>query len=711
MTTKRENWLTLTDEKKFCAEAMRRFKHRGEKIRGTKQHEAVQAAWCAYYRKDKNGATLEFVGPKGELVKLTPAVFRSRGQERVALAARTPEDVEAIAKNTDAQSQDACQLGKGLVKHYQIEQHLEGFFLELYEQSLICGEAFAHAPWDDMLGVEFGGMASADGKSMMPPGDFDFDMPSLYDVAYDLSGGRRGQAQRRRWWIVRRPMNRFEAVELAKTQKLSQETLDAIDNAPAYVDSMKEWGFDTASRSGEDAELDDCIAVYHVYAERTAVVPNGVDALVLNEGHWLKPPSELNYKRAPVFVLAPSRVLFTDEGFSNQWGGLDIAQARGAELSSILTNHKNFSIKRIYKPRGANTSQAGYGAGVSVTEYDHLDKSDNSPVPHPSTWALADVSTSADLFQGEALLSRLQDETQGGNPVQRGDVSATKGDSGAKVAALNSVSQQVAAPDIRALFSTKRDVYNHIISTLQLRATIERTVLIAGKGNDYTATTFNAEKLRPIARMDLRQPDPSRDSFEGRLATAEILKSAKDERERQMLRTIMATGNTDAVTEDEEKSRIRIDREIEDLSDLSKPAPVAMDTDPHPEEITKHRIAMNSDKVRLNPEIYKRHKDHLAQHANFITPDHPSFIGLPLCAAFGIEPLPPWSMDPAADAAAKQAQGGAGGKQRQPGAPKGDDDGPPAKGGSKPGQAGMPKDPTTGQRMEGAPPPPAATGG
>ncbi len=707
---KRENWLTLTDEKKFCGETLRRFKHRSKRIKGTKQHASVQAAWCALYRKEKNGAALEFAGPKGEMVKLTPAVFRSRVQERVALAARTPQDIEPIAKNTDAQSQDACQLGKGLIKHYQTEEHLDALFLEQYEQALACSEAYMHAPWDESKGTELGSMANAEGTGVVPAGDFDFDLPSLYDVAFATSGGQRAQRKRRDWWIVRKPMNRFAALQLPG---LPQETLDAIESAPAYCDSMKEWGFDEAGRSNEDGELDDCIAVYQVYGERTAMLPDGLDALVLDETRWLKKPTPLNYARAPVFPLVPSSVMFVDEGFSNHWGGLDLAQARGGALSSILTNVKNGGIDRVFPPRKANASQPGRGSGASVIEWDHFDEDSKTLVPAPATWAVGNEPMGSEPFQAEGLLAKLQDETQGGNPVQRGDVEATKGDSGAKVAALNSVSQQVAAPDIRALFRCMRDVYNHIVSTMQRRATIERTVLIAGKANEFTATTFNNEKLRPIARIELRQPDPSRDSFEGRQVTVELVKNCKDERERQMVLSVLNTGNTDVATEDEEKSRIRIDREIEDLSDLTKPPPRARETDPHNEEIAKHVKAMNSDHVRLDDARYKRHKDHLAEHANFITPDHPSFIGLPFCSAFGVEPLPPWSMDPAADAADKQAQGGAGGKapQQKQGAPAGDGGGELPKGGSKPGKAGMPKDPTTGQRMEGAPPPAAVTGG
>jgi hypothetical protein len=187
---------------------------------------------------------------------------------------------------------------------------------------------------------------------------------------------------------------------------------------------------------------------------------------------------------------------------------------------------------------------------------------------------------------------------------------------------------------------------------------------------------------------------------------AELVKGAKDERERQLVIAVMSTGNFDVATDASEDSRIRIERENEQLRDLTQPVPEVLSTDPHDEEITKHAAALNSDNVRRKPDVRKRFEEHIAAHVNKLTPDHPDFVGMPLLTALGQQALPPHSVP--AEAAGAMAGGRKGGdKPPKPGgaAPE------KAEGGSKPGQAGMPEDPTTGQRMQGAPPPPPMAGG
>lgn len=704
--TARENWLTIEDPKKFCVETMRRYHAREKRLKSSGQHASAQACWRANYRKDKGGAALEFAGPKGEIVSLTPSVFRRGIQERRSLVDRIPQDVEGIAKNTDAESQAQSRLAVGLIKHYRTQCHLDALGMDTYEQALVCAEAYMHVPWDPSKGEER--MADSSGTGAVREGDFEFSQLSLYDVAHERTGKKK---RRPGWWIVRERENRFDAIARWP------EAEEALLKAPPYSECMKDWDYDGAMRTSEDSDLDDDVAIFYVYGEKSASVPDGVQAIVLDEQTLLEAPAALDYDTCPVFGLVLSRVMFTDDAYSDHFGALEIAQARGAEISTIMSNHKGWGLMRGGIPRKANASKAAVSHGLSLFDYDHVDPDNpqGAALPPPSSWLLPGPTTSAELFAGAALLAKLQDDVQGGSPVQRGDTEATKNDSGAKVAALFSASQQVAATDVRAFFGWRRELYNHVLKTLQAKATTERVVMIAGIANEYTATVYTAEKLRPIDRIDLRDPDPARDSFTGRMATAEVLKGAKDEQERQMLRAIMSTGNVETVTGGPEDARIRIEREHELLRDLTQDPPVALETDPHPEEIAKHRIAMSSDSVRRDPEKVARHKQHIAEHVNFITPDHPSFIGLPYCAAFGIEPLPPHSMPAAADAAQKQAGKPAGGAQGAAGKPPsaggaGSNSELP-EGGSKPGQPGMPKDPTTGARMQGAPPPPAMTGG
>lgn len=696
--SERENWLSIKEPRRFCEAVMARFESRERQLKASRLHNSAQAAWGAYYRRDKRGAALEFAGPKGEIVSIEPSVFRQKVQSRIALIAVTPQDVEAIAENTDPDSQAQCKLGVGLVRHYQSEHHLGQMRLEAYEQAAICAETYLHAPWDASKGEP--AIAAADGMSALPGGEFSFSLRSIYDVWIDKTGDN---PRNPRACIGRERMNRWDSI----TRWPKHE--EALRKAAPYVDCMGGWGYDDATRQQSDSDLDDTIAVYFVYALPSPSLPDGLQAVILDEMTMLEEPSALGYARCPLFPLVLSRTMFNGDGYSNHFGGLEVAQARGALISTWLSNIRAYGLMRMLVPRKANVSRAQIQNGLAAIEYDHVD-GDGNQLPDPRAWMLSAPTSSPEMFTAEAQLAQLQDAIQGDSPVARGDTSATKGDSGAKVAALFSASQQVAAPDVRALFAWEQDVFNHILQTLQRYATTERLVVIAGSAHQHTAERFSAERIRRVRRIKVRQPDPARDSFAGRQAMAEILKGAQDLAERQMLSALMTTGNADVLTDSTESARLVIERENEALRNANGPVPEALKTDQHREHFAKHTADLNSDNVRGNPDLRARYEQHLAQHIARLTPMHPEYAGDDVLAMTGQQPLAPPTTPPGMGVPGqpqgprKGGDGGGGGKGAQ-------QPSEPPDGGSKPGQAGMPKDPTSGQRMPGAPPPPPVTGG
>lgn len=702
MSDARFPWWQVKEDEDFCAEVLRRMEWRKKRLMSSKLHRAVQAAWAANYQRDKSGALLEFTGTKGEVVQLEPAVFRQKIQARLALIAQTPQDVEAIAENTDPESQAQCRLAVGVIKHYQSHAHLSDLRLERYEQALICAESYLHAPWDETKGEP--GIASADGQGAMPEGDFTFALRSLYDVYFDSTSA---DIRRPREWIVREQINRWDA--LAKWPHLEEKLLTAEPYSRCWAD----WKYDSAMRASEDEAIDDSIAVYYVYGERSAAAPDGFSAVVLDETTIVEPRAGLGYKRAPVFPLIPSRVMFLPEGYSNHFGGLALAQARAGEISTIVSNHRQFGLLRAGIPRGANISKQHAMHGLAIFEYDHVN-ADGVPVPGPRDWLMGMPSTAAELFAGESLLAQLQDAVQGDSPVQRGDTAATKGDSGAKVAALFSASQQVAAPDVRALYASEQDLFNHIVTTLQERATTERVVMLAGQANEWTARKFKGSDIARVYTVRVRQPDPSRDSFQGRNVMAEILKGAKDPAERQMLSALMTTGNVDVMLDPLENARLECERENEQLRDPSQPIPEALKYDNHAEHLAKHFAEARALPVREDMALRDRFEQHCAAHIARLTPGHPEYAGDEILRLTGQQPLAPLGTPPGQGPNAQHDNTPPGAKGAPPpsnGKGGNGSAGKPPEGASTPGQAGMPENPATGERMRGAPPPPPVTGG
>jgi hypothetical protein len=208
----------------------------------------------------------------------------------------------------------------------------------------------------------------------------------------------------------------------------------------------------------------------------------------------------------------------------------------------------------------------------------------------------------------------------------------------------------------------------------------------------------------------IRNPDPARDTFQGKMGLAELYKGVTDPKELERLDAIVNTGRIEVATDDDEQRRLCLEEENEALSDENPDptiAPPVVDKwDRHLEHIASHVALRNDPRVRSNPEILKRIDAHLQGHKDALTPPSPgfpspNFAGFDTLALTGQKPLPPAGGPP-------PIAGDAGGGDKPlphgapPGAPAG---GPPKPAGQPAKPPSMPTNPTTGEKQPGSPPP------
>lgn len=695
MRPARENWLKLKPYSAgFAAAALERHESFQKRLQSTKQHGRMKRSWAMYYSRSHNGGgvdetELNASGERGEIVSLAPATYRRLIQDRVSLVQQTPPDPEPIALNTDPESQAQCSLVLGILDHYKREAHLEELGVERFEMASVLSESYMHVRWDGNLG-DLAAAPAKEGDKPTYKGDLVFSVVSPYDVSYDLTSPDK---RRPRWWVVEEPANRWDTLEqFGNEQGQDGERIrKAILDAEPYSKKWKELGYEH-----EDIEHDDSITRFWVYAERCASCPNGRRALVLDAKTVLL-DGDLGEERAGVFPLYPSRVMMRTEGHTNNFGGMPVAQAFAAQISTITSNHATHGLTRLLRARKSNVAAVQYESGLGFVDYDHAD---DGGVPIPPPQVMRGVDSPPELFTMLDVLQRLQDTVQGGSPVTRGDPEATKGDSGSKAAMLYAAAQQVAAGDVRAKFRSDEEVFSFIISSLRIHATAERLITIAGKAHSQTARAFVGNDLDKIARVTVRQANPARDTFTGRMQLAELLMGIEDPVERERMNALIMTGKLEAVTQDIEAHRVMIDRENERLRDLTKPPPEVLKTDNHREHIAKHVAEMNDDESRENPQVRARFEEQIAWHVGCLTPTDARFAGFEVLMATGQEPLMPPMMAPPGGPAGPSNDNG-----KQP--PKGasNDNAIPKPGDDLPRGPQMPKNPASGQRIEAGPGP------
>lgn len=647
--------------REFAAAAMERHKSGLERLKTSRRHFRMRASWTSYYSRALDSGCDETEvatgGEKGELIKLSPNVYRRLIQDQLSQVQQTPPDYQPEAINSDPEAQAQCSLSLGVLDQYKRTKHLEEYRNKTAELALCLSEGFRHVRWDPQAGKEAMPMVDPQGAPVLDQktgqprmvfeGDHVISVRTSYEVTYEPNSP---DPLRPRWWIVQEPENKFDL--MAQFGADSPDIAAAIMGAPKWSSFSKEWNYE----QNED-QHDDTIAVYWVYYERCRALPEGRCALIVDDKTVLL-DGAMDEDRAGVFRLAVSDVIFRSESHTSNFDGLPLSAAYKSIIGTIATNFDAGGVQRMIAARKSNIDEHALGTSLSIVDYDHTDMTSQVPVPKPEM--LDTLFIKPEHFTYEQLLSNLLDKVMGGSPVTRGDPEATKGDSGSKAAMLFAAAQSVSSGFVRAVLRSDEEVATHIISSLRRHATVPRLTSILGDDSEYTSKRFVGEDLSKLSRINVRQANPARDTFQGRMAIAELLADKTPEQQQQTM-SIINTGRIEPATKDIETSRLLIDRENEALRTLTAPPPVAIDTDQHAEHFLKHAACKNDPAIRGNPELLKRYDQHCAEHIAMLTPDSGNFAGMQVLALTRQTPLPPL--------AAPAPMLGAGGPQPSQGAP------------------------------------------
>lgn len=677
----------------FSRAVLEKFRAHQDVLKRSKLYERMKRAWALFYHRDRNAdcdnTDIQFGGERGEIIILKPARFRRLINDQVDVVRQTLPNYEPVALNTDAESQAQTQLVLSILedsgrRHHRPEQRVASA-----EMAALLGESVLHGRWDPNKGrVLATGGKDKDGKALpsVYEGDHVWSVRSPYEVAYDKTSP---DIYAPRWHVVLEPENRFD---LMVEHQDEPEVWAALRDAPEW--SRHFTGEHMFAR--EEDPNDDSIGVYHVYVEPCPSCPEGRNTRVLDERTILT-DNALDEKRAGVFILNPARVMFKREGHTNNFGGMALADAHAANIGTIVSNADAHGLQRLLAARKANLSDTDKGAGLSWIYYDHRTP-DGEEIPEPH---MLNVNTfPQELLSLDQLLAKEIDTAMGGSPVQRGDNSATQGESGSSKALLYAAAQSVQSAFMAQVLMIDAARASWEIESLQRHATIERATAIVGKKNEYTIAKWKGEDLSAIDRVNVRPADAARDSFAGRMTVAEMLIKLPPE-ERRDMQAFIQTGNISTITEEIDTKRLLIERENDAIRSKTDPMPIVLASDPHREHIEKHLLLDADEMVRKDPELQMRNRKHLLEHVAYLTPGSPVFdpqiLMLTGQMPFGIDPnaTPNTAAEPEGDESAPPVQGGDAKK-------------PPS---GMPEPAQQPKNPATGERVPLPGPPTPTTGG
>jgi hypothetical protein len=609
-----------------------------------------------YYGMSQGGNTSQAVtmgGSQGELKLIKVNDLHQLIQEQLVIVTSQRPAGQAKAINTDSSSQKAARIGTAIAEYYMSQAAFEQKFVNATERALLCDEGFIDLFWNK----DAGDPIAVDPKTGRPvmSGDVVLRVHSSWNVARDPGCPVDSQ----KWHILSFPGNKFEWAESYpqfRTQILActGENLTAIpmNNLPESTDMI--WG-------------------HLLVHDRTAACPQGRYALMIGDYVVMDAKDEetgmlaLPYKDYPVERIAPSDVIDGSTGYAAANDIMGLEQITDALHSIITSNQVTFGGNTIVGPEGGNFNISDVGKGLRYIELapDMVDK----------LKVLQLLKTAPEVFNYVGLLGGKKEKAVGSVSSSLA-AQASQGASGSSMALIQTQAISYNSGTQRSYFRLLSAAMTKLIGILRVYADTPRVAKIVGKSKAASLKEFKytGQDLDSISSIVYEMVNPMSQTFGGRIEMGKMLIDAGQIKSPKQLINVVATGQLDTLTENDEADQLLILEENEWLSE-GKPVQVVK-TEMHADHIKAHMSVLSSPKAKQDPMLVQTTLAHIDEHVRlwqFMTMSDPGYL-----MATGQQPMPMPQMPPPSQGGPPQ------GGIPEPGAPQGA--GPMIGGGEPPAQ-------------------------
>lgn len=515
---------------------------------------------------------IQDVGSQGQLKAIKVNHYASLIRNLISLVTNQKVAWQAMAANTDVESQSAAILATGLLDYFMKQERLDRMFKNAALQACFLKEAWVSTTW----AVNKGEIIAVDPDTQTPvnEGSLDFKMYLLPDVIRDFN---RRDVQHD-WLIVRQSRNRFEL----------------IAQFPEFEDQIRQISDENHSNdrvqlkpyvSSQDNE--DLVPAYTFYYKPSAVVPNGrmiefVDGQVLTDG-------PLPYEGIPLVRISAEDEVESSFGHSPMMDVLPLQQGIDTLASILLSNNAAFGVQTIKIPKGAGIEVTQINEGLNVMEFDK-----NMGGPE----ALQLTASAPETYRFLDTLIAQSQQLSGINDAVRGQAPA--GTSGAALALLSQQAIQFANGLQQSYVALAEDVGTQAVQILQKYANTKRVALLTGKNNRPLLREWDKNDIRGVSRVTIEAGNALSKTAAGRLQIADSLMQAGMIKRPEQYFSLLDTGLLAPLYENESRELLLIRSENEKLADGIYVR--ALLTDNHQSHILEHASVLSSPEARENPD-------------------------------------------------------------------------------------------------------------
>lgn len=586
-------WVLEEDPKDLVQQLQRRSYEWKEAFKRLNLFQRVMRSWQYYhnnYWTSGDGASereLQSIGEDGEKVGASFNHYRSLIQSVLTIVTGHRPALNALAINSEIESLHQADIADDIMEYY-LAQGDEQTLRRAAEQAAVLSMGFTACEWEDDKGpVVVGDPETGD---LVFQGDVDTWNPSIFDVTYNFN---QALFPRNQWIMVRKQVNKWDLL----TQY--PEAKDGILDLDAHSASEWQWNI-TKSQT----DISDEIPVHIFWHLPTPAVPEGMEFKFV-EDTPLGEPEPLRYKTLPVKRIMPAEVLLTSYGYTTGFDLQGPAEALNNELSSILTNHKQFAINRIWVDSASSVDYSMISDDLALVQCDRK--------PEPLQLA----HSAGELYKMAEVLENEMERISGVNSVFRGEPQASLR-SGTALALVDAKAVQYQSLFSGAYHKHLEEYGQLLIENLQIFPDPEndRVFSIAGRHKTHQLTNFRPADIDRINRIRVQTGNALMRTLSGRLELATMLLQNGLVSDPQQLITVLDTGQIEPMYEASQAQRSLIREENTTL--LKGSGTEAMITDDHVLHIREHVAAANSPVIRQDDEIMANLTAHVEQHIEFL---------------------------------------------------------------------------------------------
>jgi hypothetical protein len=568
-----------------------------------------RTAYRAFYSLDQfehhRGARIRNGGEQAELSLMKANHYRNLMTHLHVLCTQQRPSFECRATNTDYKSQVQAILGVNILEYYLREKRLEEHYRQAVEYCLNYGESYTTIEWDQGQGDP---IAVDDDGSILKSGDI---VARIYGP-YDVMRTCRGDADtRQNWYILRRWENKYD---------LAAKYPDQAEKILYYSSDYDHDELSTFIKTYTQDE--DHIPVYVFYHERTPACPNGRQAVFLDAGCLLE-SDDLQYRDMPVFRMAAYNQHGTSFGYTVAFDLLCVQEAIDNLYSTVLSNQLTFGVQNIWSEPGGDVTTQELAGGLNLIQ------SNKKPE------AINLTHTPPEIFNFIKGLEGLGEMLSGVNSVARGQPEASL-KSGAALALVASQAVQFSNGISSAYVRLMEETGTAVIRTLQRRAAIPRTAMIAGKSNQSFMKDYTSEDIAAVDRVVADIGNPVTRTISGRVEMANMLAQSQMIKRPEQYIQVVTTGRIEPVIDAEQAELLQIQKENEELREGRQVQAIALDM--HVQHIKEHKAIFADPEARKNPQLLEAAFQHIMHHMELLRTTDPALLNVLGQAPLGAPP-------------------------------------------------------------------------